>query len=77
MSIWPPLRRALAQLRQDNIALPVWWRDDDAEGLSPQLDQLLGLSDRYALPVHLAVVPARSNRRRWQGARELQQCSAL
>ena len=59
MSSWTKLDQELQRWKAAGETPSFWWRDDDAEGLSPQLDQLLGLSDRYALPVHLAVVPAR------------------
>ena len=35
-----------------------WWRDDDATAPSPALDRLLGLADKYAVPLALAVIPA-------------------
>ncbi|HWT31197.1 MAG TPA: polysaccharide deacetylase family protein [Propylenella sp.] len=34
-----------------------WWRDDDAEDATPQLDQLVEMSRRFDLPLGLAVVP--------------------
>ncbi|MGJ8544278.1 MAG: polysaccharide deacetylase family protein [Sulfitobacter sp.] len=54
---WSPIDTALADLRRQNIALPLWWRDDDAIARSPQLSQLATLSEKLALPVHLAVIP--------------------
>ncbi|MFC6668862.1 polysaccharide deacetylase family protein [Marinobacterium aestuariivivens] len=38
----------------------LWWRDDDATAPSAALEQLLQLSDRHAIPLHLAVIPAHS-----------------
>ncbi|MEA1833664.1 glycosyltransferase [Methylobacterium durans] len=35
----------------------VWWRDDDAVAASPALDRLLGLSERFAVPVLIAAIP--------------------
>jgi hypothetical protein len=35
----------------------LWLRDDDAVAPSPALDHLAGLSERFALPVLLAVIP--------------------
>ncbi|MEM6371674.1 MAG: polysaccharide deacetylase [Pseudomonadota bacterium] len=55
---WSPLRTALADLRADGVALPLWWRDDDATAPGPALGRLAALSARVALPVHLAVIPA-------------------
>jgi len=34
-----------------------WWRDDDAETVTPALDRLLRLRARYMVPLALAVVP--------------------
>lgn len=55
---WTPLRAALAACRRDGIALPVWWRDDDAVKATPALDRLSELATRLDLPVHLAIIPA-------------------
>ncbi|KIN74001.1 Glycosyltransferase 28 domain protein [Sulfitobacter guttiformis KCTC 32187] len=35
----------------------LWWRDDDAQGVTPDLEQLIHLSDSYEVPVHLSVIP--------------------
>lgn len=40
------------------IAADLWLRDDDATEPTPALDRLLALSDRYAVPMTLAVIPA-------------------
>jgi len=37
-----------------------WWRDDDASEPTVELDRLLRLSDRFAVPCGLATVPART-----------------
>lgn len=46
----------------DRRAQPVdfWWRDDDAETVTPALDRLLELARRHALPLALAVIPKRA-----------------
>lgn len=54
---WHPLRAELAVWRAANLPLPFWWRDDDAIEPTPALDQLLIMAERFALPVHLAVIP--------------------
>lgn len=54
---WSPLRRALAGLRAEHVALPIWWRDDDAVAPTAALEQLNKMSDQLNIPVHLAVVP--------------------
>jgi hypothetical protein len=56
---WTPLRQELALWRASGAPLRIWWRDDDAIAPTPALDQLAALSDQLALPVHLAVIPAR------------------
>jgi hypothetical protein len=58
---WSPLHRALAACRRDNIAVPFWWRDDDAIALTPALDRLMTLSVDTDLPVHLAIIPAHAD----------------
>lgn len=36
----------------------LWWRDDDAAAVSPDLERLLALAARHGVPLALAVVPA-------------------
>lgn len=40
----------------------LWFRDDDAMAPTPALDRLLGLSERFAMPILLAVIPMRAER---------------
>lgn len=47
------LDRAAAQ----SVRITFWWRDDDAETATPELQRLLGLAERHGLPLALAVVP--------------------
>ena len=54
---WAALDAELGQWQQDGQTPTFWWRDDDARAPSPALDQLLALSDRHAVPVHLSVIP--------------------
>lgn len=54
---WTPLKRALAELRQNGVPLPLWCRDDDATEPSPALDRLYRFSEGTGLPVHLAIIP--------------------
>lgn len=58
---WTPLTEELARWRAEGLALPLWWRDDDAVTQSPALARLAALSARLDLPVHLAVIPARAD----------------
>lgn len=57
---WAPLRRLLADYRRDAVALPVWWRDDDAIAPTPALEQLGLLAEKHRFPVHIAVIPGRA-----------------
>lgn len=57
MADWADLEAELAQWRNLGLAPRLWWRDDDAQQVTPDLETLLDLSDRYAVPVHLAVIP--------------------
>ncbi|EEE38199.1 hypothetical protein RKLH11_2040 [Rhodobacteraceae bacterium KLH11] len=54
---WQPLQEELRRWRIGGLSLPLWWRDDDAISVTPQLAQLTALSDAMTLPVHLAVIP--------------------
>lgn len=55
---WTPLRAALRTCRAQGVAVPFWWRDDDAVAPTRALDQLKALSQRVGIPVHLAIIPA-------------------
>lgn len=55
---WTPVQQALAACRRDGIAVPLWWRDDDAIAPTPALQELTDLAAATGLPVHLAVIPA-------------------
>ncbi len=56
--VFGPLRNVLARCRADGLAVPIWWRDDDAIAGTDALDQLQALAAKVACPVHLAVIPA-------------------
>lgn len=47
----------LARWKARGHAPVFWWRDDDARRPSPDLDRLLALSLRFAVPITLAAVP--------------------
>jgi hypothetical protein len=57
MSNWADLDRELAAWNAAGIAPRLWWRDDDAQAVTPALERLLDLSERHAVPVHLSVIP--------------------
>jgi len=58
VSAWHELQRELDKWRHLDREATLWWRDDDATHPSPMLDRLAALSEGFAVPVALAVVPA-------------------
>lgn len=59
MSTWSDLEEELERWRALEITPKFWWRDDDAHAATSQLEPLLALSEKYSVPVHLAVIPAK------------------
>jgi len=57
MADWSDLDAELTLWRDAGLTPRLWWRDDDAQQVTPDLETLLALSDTYAVPVHLAVIP--------------------
>jgi len=55
-----PLLDALNDRQQAGSPVQFWLRDDDAIEPTKPLDKLLTLTDRYSIPVTLAVIPAHS-----------------
>jgi hypothetical protein len=53
---WSDLVDELDRWGLAGCAATLWWRDDDAVTLTPQLDELLQLADE--VPIALAVIPA-------------------
>jgi hypothetical protein len=51
------LAREAAAWRRAGRRLRMWWRDDDAAALTPELARLLALSAAQGVPLALAVVP--------------------
>jgi hypothetical protein len=60
LAAWSRLDAALADAAREGRVVDVWWRDDDAIQPSPALDRLLALANDLALPVALAVIPAKA-----------------
>ncbi|MBL6927989.1 MAG: polysaccharide deacetylase family protein [Rhodospirillales bacterium] len=58
MSVWNKLKQELDEWELLGRNATLWWRDDDATQPSSMLDRLTALSEDYAIPVVLAVVPA-------------------
>lgn len=59
---WTPLRAEFQKWRSQDLILPIWWRDDDAQDVSPELETLISLSEHLQIPVYLAVVPRGATR---------------
>lgn len=57
MSSWAALETELALWRAKGLRPRLWWRDDDAQDVTPALERLLDLSQAHAVPVHIAVIP--------------------
>jgi hypothetical protein len=60
MSGWPALDEELARWRDAGREVELWWRDDDAVDTGAAFDRLLDLQRQTAVPLALAVVPARA-----------------
>ncbi|AXI48043.1 polysaccharide deacetylase [Sulfitobacter sp. SK012] len=54
---WGPVEAELAKMRHDGLALPIWWRDDDAVTTTRAFRRLIRLSEKLNVPVHVAVIP--------------------
>jgi hypothetical protein len=60
MSGWQALDDEIARWRDAGRDIELWWRDDDATDTGAALDRLLELQRQTAVPLALAVVPARA-----------------
>ncbi|MBB6484518.1 polysaccharide deacetylase family protein [Rhizobium lusitanum] len=54
---WQPLRDELRRWTEAERKVKLWFRDDDAIEPTPALDRLLSLSDRFEVPMALAIIP--------------------
>jgi len=59
MATWQDLENELDHWHQAGKTATLWWRDDDACALTPQLEKLIEIADIASIPVHLAVIPAK------------------
>ena len=57
---WQPLDIELQAWAAAGLQATFWWRDDDAIEPTPALDRMLALSQRFAAPLGLAVIPAKA-----------------
>lgn len=62
MTDWTDLTRELDAWAATGAHATVWWRDDDAAEAIPAFARLLDLAARHAVPLALAVIPARADR---------------
>ncbi len=60
MTSWQALSDEAARWRDAGRTADLWWRDDDAADVGPALDRLLAIHRDTAVPLALAVVPARA-----------------
>ncbi len=56
MSGWQSIKDELEAWRAEAKEAPMWWRDDDAASITPELERLLRLGEKTGLG--LAVIPA-------------------
>jgi hypothetical protein len=60
MNGWDALAAELGEWRAARRKPELWWRDDDAASLTPQLERLLALSRFAGVPVAIAAIPLAS-----------------
>ncbi len=58
MADWSGLESELDAWRGAGRTATFWWRDDDAKGVTEELDRLLALRKEARVPLALAVIPA-------------------
>jgi hypothetical protein len=57
MAIWSDLERELDGWADASMTATLWWRDDDAAALNPDIERLVALADAHRVPLHLAAIP--------------------
>jgi hypothetical protein len=57
MASWSDLERELDGWADAGLAATLWWRDDDAAALNPDIERLVTLANDHRVPLHLAVIP--------------------
>jgi hypothetical protein len=58
MNVWSSLDEELARWLDAGRVATMWWRDDDADAVTPALERMLGMRRTYDLGLALAVIPA-------------------
>ena len=61
MADWNDLARELDAWDANGRRATFWWRDDDATGVTPELERLLAIGAETHAPVSLAVIPKDAN----------------
>ncbi|MBP6011541.1 MAG: polysaccharide deacetylase [Alphaproteobacteria bacterium] len=56
---WDRIGRELDQWARERRVAQFWWRDDDAQDTSPELDAMLKVARRFDVAIGLSVVPAK------------------
>lgn len=57
MAGWSDLERELDGWAEAGLTATLWWRDDDAAALNPDIERLVALATAHRVPLHLAVIP--------------------
>jgi hypothetical protein len=57
MNAWNDLDRELGLWTAQGRSATFWWRDDDAVAPTPALERMIGIAERFAVPLLLAVIP--------------------
>jgi hypothetical protein len=67
---WTELQAELDERNAAGRTVQFWWRDDDASAPSPALERAVGLSNKYRIPLALAVIPQDATPQLFQGLHE-------
>jgi hypothetical protein len=59
---WRALEEELDAWRYSGRKAVMWWRDDDAVQQTASIDHLFAMGNHFAIPIALAVIPAKVNR---------------
>jgi len=57
MASWSDLGRELDRWAGEGRIATLWWRDDDAAKLTPEIERLVALGRTFGVPLHLAAIP--------------------
>ena len=60
MTNWRDLGAELNAWSNAGLTATLWWRDDDAVEVTPQLERLIELAETHQIKVTLAVIPAKA-----------------